>query len=227
MLLFAAPLRAFAQFGDPDFLGAVWRSAAWAVASLIGLAALMVWGGTSLAAEAESFGWIGRMLGGLLGGVGAAVLSFYFFLPLATVIATFYADRIATAVERHFYPGLPQARPAPLVSQAWDGIALGVRVLGWQVLMLAMALIPLLAPIAIPLGWLIASWVAGRGLYVAVAMRRFDRPAALASYRARRGHVVAQGALITLGSLIPVLNLFVPVLGVAAMVHVLMAERSR
>lgn len=227
MLLFAAPLRAFAQFDDPDFLGAVWRSVAWAVAALIGLGVLMVWGTSSLAADVQSLGWIGRVLGGLLGGVGAAVLAFYFFLPLATVIASLYAGRIAAAVERHFYPGLPPARPASLVAQSWDGVALGAKVLGWQVLMLVMALIPLLAPVAVPLGWLISAWVAGRGLYVAVVMLRLDRPAALASYHERRGAVLAQGALITLGSLVPVLNLFVPVLGVAAMVHVSMAQRRR
>ena len=224
MLLFTAPLRAFAQFDDPDFLGAVWRSVAWALASLIGLGVLMVWGGTALAEQLQSLGAVGRWLGGLLGGVGAAVLSFYLFLPLATVIASFYVERIGAAVERHFYPGLPPARPAPIAQQAWDGVALGVRVLGWQVATLLISLVPILAPFALPLGWLVAAWSVGRGLYVAVAMRRFDRPGALASYRQRRGAVLAQGALITAGSLVPILNLFVPVLGTAAMVHVMMAR---
>lgn len=227
MLLFAAPLRAFAQLDDPDFLGAVWRSVAWAVISLAGLVALLAWGGGALAEQAHSLGWLGHLLGWVLGGVGGAVLAVYFFLPLATVIASLYADRIAAAVERHFYPGLPPARPATFAEQTWDGIALGVRVLGWQVLILLIALIPLLTPIALPLGWLISAWSVGRGLFVTVAMRRLGRPAALACYRERRGAVVAQGALMALGSLVPVLNLFVPVLGTAAMVHVLMAGSER
>ncbi len=226
MLFIAAPLRAFAQFDDPDFLGAVWRSAAWAIVSLLGLAAVLIWGGNALAGQVEQLGWIGRVLGGLLGGMGAAVLSFYFFLPLATVIASFYADRIASAVERHFYPGLPPARAASLYDQTWDGIALGVRVLGWQVLMLLLLLIPPLTPLAVPLGWAISAWAVGRGLFVAVAMRRLNRADAVAFYQSRRGAVLAQGALIAAGSLIPVFNLFVPVLGTAAMVHVMMAPRG-
>lgn len=227
MLLIAAPLRAFSQFGDPAFLGAVWRSVAWAVLALLGLAALLVWGGSALAAQAGSLGWLGRLAGAILGGVGAALLAFYFFLPLATVIATLFANRIAGAVEREFYPGLPPARPASLLDQTWDGLALGLRVLGWQVLTLLLVLIPPLAPIAVPLGWFIAAWSVGRGLFVAVAMRRMDRAAAVDRYRSQRGDVLAQGALMAVGSIVPLFNLFVPVLGTAAMVHVLHDPQPR
>lgn len=216
MLLLAAPLRAFAQFDDPAFLSAVWRSVAWAVAALLGLAALLVWGGSAAAPQGGWLSW----LGGLLGGVGAALLTFYFFLPLATVIALLFADPIANAVEHRFYPGLPPADPAPLTEQVWDGLALGMRVLFWQAAMLLLLLTPL-APVAVPLGWVVAAWAVGRGLFVAVAMRRMDRASAGRLYEQRRGAVLAQGGLISAGSLVPVLNLFVPVLGTAAMVHVL------
>jgi CysZ protein len=52
-------------------------------------------------------------------------------------------------------------------------------------------------------------------------MRRMTRPSAAAMYLALRPSVLAQGALMAAASLLPVLNLFVPVLGTAAMVHVL------
>ena len=165
------------------------------------------------------------MLAGLLGGVGALVLAFYFFLPIACVIALLFVDRIAAAVERRWYPALPLARPAPLAAQAWDGLALGLRVFAWQVAVLLLSLVPPLAPVVAPLGWLIAAWAVGRGLFVAVAMRRMTRPAATARYRAQRPAVLAQGALIALGSIIPGVNLLVPVLGTAAMVHVLHESR--
>ena len=116
--------------------------------------------------------------------------------------------------------GLPPIRPAPLSEQIWDGLALGLRVLLWQAATLVLLLTPL-APIAAPLGWLIAAWAVGRGLFVTVAMRRMDRSTAARLYAHRRGAVLAQGGLIAAGSLVPILNLFVPVLGMAAMVHVL------
>lgn len=222
MLLLAAPLRALTQFDDRDFLAVTWQSVGWAVLSLVGLGALMVWGGSALAPQGGWLGW----LGGVAGGVGAAVLAFYFFLPLATVIASLFVDRVANAVEHRFYPGLPPAAPAPIAAQVWDGLALGARVLGLQVVTLLLLLTPL-APIAAPLGWIVAAWSVGRGLFVAVAMRRLGRGAAVAQYRHQRGAVLAQGALMTVGSLVPVLNLFVPVLGTAAMVHVLQGSDRR
>jgi uncharacterized protein involved in cysteine biosynthesis len=51
-----------------------------------------------------------------------------------------------------------------------------------------------------------------------------DRASAQALYRQRRLGVLAQGGLMTAGSLVPLLNLLTPVLGTAAMVHLLHAE---
>lgn len=221
MFLLAPPLRALAQMDDPVFLGAVWRSVAWTLAGFVALAALLVWGGHALLA---GHGWLG-WLAGALGGVGAALLTLYLFLPLASVVASLFADRVARAVERRFYPGLPPAHPAPFAQQAWDGVALGLRVLAWQVLTLLLLVTPL-APVAAPVGWLISAWSVGRGLFVAIAMRRMDRRHAAATYAGLRPAVLAQGALMAVASLVPVLNLFVPVLGTAAMVHLLHGARG-
>jgi uncharacterized protein involved in cysteine biosynthesis len=60
-------------------------------------------------------------------------------------------------------------------------------------------------------------------MFVAVAMRRMDRRDAVALYQRLRAPVLAQGALMTLGGLVPLLNMAIPVLGAAAMVHVLHA----
>jgi CysZ protein len=221
MLLLAPPLRALAQMDDPVFLGVVWRSVAWTLAGFCALAAALMWGGHAALA---GHGWLG-WLAGAVGGVGAALLALYLFLPLASVVASLFADRVAAAVEWRFYPGLPPAHAAPFAQQAWDGVALGLRVLAWQVLTPLLLLTPL-APIAAPAGWLISAWSVGRGLFVAVAMRRMDRRRAAAAYVGLRPAVLVQGGLMAVASLIPVLNLLVPVLGTAAMVHLLHGARG-
>ncbi len=71
------------------------------------------------------------------------------------------------------------------------------------------------------LGWLVTSWAIGRGLFMAVALRRCPRAQALALYRARCGQVLVQGGLVAAAALVPGLNLVAPVLGLASMVHVL------
>ena len=60
-----------------------------------------------------------------------------------------------------------------------------------------------------------------------VAMRRMGRPEALRTYAARRLPVLVQGVALALAGSVPGLNLLVPVVGIAAMVHVLNRPRSR
>ena len=143
----------------------------------------------------------------------------FLFVPLATAIATQFVDSIAGAVERRHYPGLPPAQAASLAAQAWDGVALGAMVLAMQVLALAVSL--LVPGLGLLVGWFVTAWAIGRGLFMAVALRRLPRAEALSAYRARRGRVLLHGALVAAAALVPGANLLAPVLGLAAMVHVL------
>ncbi len=213
-------LRALAQLGDPVFLGVVWRSVGW---SILCFAALHV--GTFWAVHRllDLHGWL-AWTADFVGTIGASFLALWLFLPVAAAIGMLYFDRIAFAVERRFYPWLPPPRGAPMTEQMWDGIAVAVRVLLLNVLALVLAL--LVPGAGLVLGWMIAAYAIGRGLFVAVAMRRMPRFAAESLYRARRGPVLLTGALLALASNIPLLNLLIPVIGTAAMVHVLDAAVS-
>ena len=223
-------IRALSQLDDPVFLGVVARSVGWAVLVFLLLGELLGWGGHEAVVEAiqawgpdrpggepESLGWLGWLAGPL----GAALLAFLLFLPVACGIATLFVDRVADAVEHRWYPWMPPVAPAPLSVQIWDGAALGLKVLVLQVLVLLLSL--LLPGIGLLLGWLIAAWAIGRGLFVAVAMRRMGRREARLLCRRKLAEVMAQGGWMTALGLVPLLNLLAPVLGMAALVHVLHA----
>ena len=217
-------IRALAQLDDPLFVGVVLRSVAWSLGGFLSLAALLSWG---LHAAAQTWvhnqsaaGWLG-WLGYVAGPVGAALLALVLFLPVAAVIATLFIDRVADAVERRWYPGTPPVAPAPLLDQLWDGLDLGVKVLAMQLLALLLSL--LMPGVVVALGWLVAAWAIGRGLFVAVAMRRMGRRDALLLCRHRLPSVLAQGGWMAALGLMPLLNLLAPVLGTAALVHVLHA----
>lgn len=212
--------RALAQLDDPVFLGVLWRSLAWSAACFIALAAGSAWAVDRLLAVPGLWAWLVT----LLSAVGAALLAFWLFLPVAAVIGTLFFDRIADAVERRFYPARPPGRPASLASQAWDGLALGLRILGLNVVALALAL--LLPGVGLLLGWAVGAYAIGRGLFVAVAMRRMDRREAEALYVRHRAEVLAQGAALAAAAYLPLANLLIPVIGVAAMVHVLDRVRT-
>jgi CysZ protein len=71
------------------------------------------------------------------------------------------------------------------------------------------------------LAWIIAAYAIGRGLFVAVAMRRMNRIDAERLYRRGRTSVLASGAMLSISAYIPVLNLLIPIIGTACMVHIL------
>jgi CysZ protein len=214
--MFAPLARAVAQLDDPVFLRVTLWGVLLSAAVFAALAAGCAWG---LAALAGGHAWL-SWLGGALGGAGAVVLAVWLFVPVAIALATLFTDQVAAAVDHRFYPGLPPARGgAPLAEQAWDGLALGTQVLLLNALGLLLALGS--AGLGLALGWLVAGWAIGRGLFVAVAMRRMSRDAARRLYAGQRLAVIVPGVLLALAASVPVLNLLVPVLGIAAMVHVL------
>jgi uncharacterized protein involved in cysteine biosynthesis len=212
MQVFAPVARAIAQFDDPVFLGVLARSVVYAALSFVAVLAGVDWALTHFLSLP---GWAA----GLLASLGAALLAFFLFQPVAVTIGAFYSDRVAAAVERRWYPALPGAAGASLAIQAWDGIALGLRVL-------VLSLIGLVLTLALPgigfvLGWLIAAWALGRGLFMAAAMRRMPRPVALVLYSRKRLAVLGIGVLLAAMGFVPLINLLVPVFGIACMVHLL------
>ncbi len=208
-------VRALGQLNDRVFLGVLVRSLAFSGLVFLALHALAVWIVHGMLELSGWWAWIAD----ILGSVAASALAMWLFLPLAAVIGTLFMDRIARAVEARWYPNLPPAVGAPLAAQLWDGLMLGLRILLLN--LVALLFVLLLPGVGLLLGWAIAAYGMGRGLFVAVAMRRMPRVAAEQVYRRGRWVVLAQGAAMALAGTVPLLNLLIPLIGTAAMVHVL------
>jgi uncharacterized protein involved in cysteine biosynthesis len=207
--------RALGQLDDPVFLGVLLRSLLWSVACFVALHVAAIWAVHHLL---DLHGWLG-WAADIVGSIGASILALWLFLPVAVIIGTLYFDRIARAVERRHYPTLPPARGAPISSQIRVAIGIAVRILLLNILALIAALV--LPGIGLILAWLIGGYALGRGLFAGVAMRRMTRPAAEALYGRARPAVLVQGCMLALAGSLPILNLLIPVVGTAAMVHVL------
>jgi uncharacterized protein involved in cysteine biosynthesis len=205
-------VRAFGQLGDPALLMVLLETVLLSALCFAGLAAAAVWLMHALVAN-DTLGWI---VGSLTGAV-SLLSALWLFVPVGVVIAGLFMEPVCRAVERRWYPGLPPPQPAHIAARIWDGVVLGLQVLALDFVSL------LLAPTGVGFvaGWLITAWAVGRGLFMAVAMRRMTRPAALTVYRTQRLTVVTQGAALTLGGSVPLLNFLLPIVGPAAMVHVL------
>jgi CysZ protein len=214
-LWFAPVVRSAGQFDDPAFQGVVLRSLAWSLLCFVALYAVTIWAVHQLLAF---HGWLAWLMD-VLGSIGASLLAFWLFLPIAAGIGTLYCDRIASAVERRYYPWLPSGRSAPVLDQAWDGIAVTLKVLALSIVALIVAVI--IPGVGLLVGWMIAAYAIGRGLFVAVAMRRMPRMVAESLYRRHRWLILGQGAMLALAAYVPIMNLFIPIIGTASMVHIL------
>ena len=207
--LFSPLARSVAQTTDPAFLGVLVLSLLCSAAVFLLLHLGVLW---AVHRALALRGWL-AWGADVLGSVGASLLGLWLFLPLAAGIATLFIDRVARAVERRHYPMLAPAPGASLLAEIADGLALVLAVV--------------LPGIGLLLAWAIGAYAIGRGLFMTVALRRFDRPAAELLYAANRPAVLVQGGVMALTGYLPGFNLLIPVLGTAAMVHVLDAAMRR
>ncbi len=210
-------LRAIGQLRERPFLGAILGAIGWTALCAIILHGLVLAAVRAWLAPDATLGWLAEILALLL----AAALSMWLFLPTAAAIASLYVERIARAVEARYYPWLPPPSGAPWQDQIYDALALAGRLLLLGTLALAFAL--LLPGLGVVLGWLVTGYALGRGLFVTAAMRRLPRGDSVALYRRHRRAVLVPGLIIAVGAGVPVVNVFVPVLALAAMVHVFAA----
>jgi uncharacterized protein involved in cysteine biosynthesis len=210
-----ALLLAFRQMGDPAFrlpliLGVI--GAALAVAGLIGLAAWLA--GWAAAGGPEWLSWITQA-----GGAAAGVfLGWWLFLPVALGIAAQFTDSVAGAVERRHYPGLAEPAGASLLAQAGYGVWFGVKLLALQLLLLPLFFIPFLGAL---LALLISAHGLGAGLLREVALRRMNLAHSRIAWQRLRWQGWMLGLALALMAMVPVLNLFVPIIGIAAAAHLL------
>jgi uncharacterized protein involved in cysteine biosynthesis len=213
--MIAACLLALRQLGDPAFLGPLAKSFGAALLAFLGLAAASAW---AVAGVAGGSGWLAS-IAGALGGLLVLVLAVWLFVPVMLALSGLFLDPVSAAVERRFYPQLPPPQGASLMAQARFNLVFALKT-G----VVTLAALPLLA-FAPPFGavalWLVSTVALGHGLFEGVAQRRLAVAEARAERRRRELPVLLVGGLLAAISLVPGLNLLVPVLGTAAMTHLL------
>jgi CysZ protein len=160
--------------------------------------------------------WIGSLLN--WGGLGVIVLmSIFLMIPVASAITSFFLEDVADAVEAKYYPTL---MPAPKVRffDALSDTALFFFVLiGANIAALfAYAMLPFLA---VPIFYALNGYLLGREYFTIAAMRREGRAGAKEMRRQFSGQIWIAGILMALPLTIPIMNLFIPILGAATFTH--------
>lgn len=215
-------LRALGQLGDARFLQVMGLGVALSIALLFGLYALLV-GMVGLFIPGQItipfFGEVGGITqlfdwGSLL---LVLVLSVFLMMPVASAVSALFLDQIADAVEDRHYPGLPPVKGMGLGSMLLE--TLGFIGLLIAVNLLSLVLWPFAGPLMPLITWALNGYLLGREFFALVAARHLGRVGAHAMRRRFGMQVWIAGGLMAVPLAFPLVNLVVPVLGVATFTH--------
>lgn len=220
--IFSSFSAALGQMGDAKFRKVLFLGLALTFGLLIAITFGTIWGLNILLPESVSLPFIGEItwLNEVLSGASVFVilgLSVFLMIPVASAFTGIFLERIADAVEHRHYPSLPAAQTVPLSDTLRDtlgflGLMIGVN-------LLALILYVIFAPFALFIFWAVNGFLLGREYFQLVAMRRVGRAGAK---QARRKHALTiwmAGVLMAIPLTVPILNLVIPILGVATFTH--------
>lgn len=143
--------------------------------------------------------------------------SVFLMVPVASAFSGLFVESVAEAVEVRHYPGLPPARAQGVVDAVAGAVGFFGIVLAAN--LLALFLWPFAGPLVPVLFWSLNGYLLGREYFTLVAQRRMDRTAARALWRANKARLWGAGILMAAPLSVPLVNLLIPVLGVATFTH--------
>lgn len=206
------------QLSDPKLRGVIWQSLLLSLVLQIAIGALAWWALQSFATF--RWHWVNELVRWLGGGAVVALALLLFPASFGIVVSVF-TEKIADIVESEYYPALGPAHGVPIWTGIWTGMVFLVAVIVLNLVMLPLYLLALfVAGLGAVLFYGLNGWLTGRVYYETVALRRLSASDVKAWRGANVGTLWLTGMVIVFLGTIPVLNLIVPVLGTAAMVHV-------
>ncbi len=221
-MIFAAFLQALGQLADRRFRRVLVLGVLLALALLFAAYILFLQAIWWLAPDTVNLPVIGPVSGveTFLGWASLFLmigLSVFLMVPVASAFTGFFLEDVADAVEDRHFPALPPATPLSLV----EGLRQSVNFLGLVIAVNLGALFvyPFVGP-GIPLVfWAINGFLLGREYFSLVALRRLPPNEVKAMRRRNRWTLWAAGTLMAAPLSVPILNLVIPVLGVATFTH--------
>lgn len=222
MSLVADFARALGQMGDPRFRAVLWRALLVVLVALAAVFAAVTFGLGRVLPETVTLPWLGEVgfVDALLSWAALGLmlaLSVVLMVPATAAAAGFFLDDVAAAVEARHYPGLPPAVSPGLARQAWDAARFLALVLAANAAALVVYVaVPPLAPVVF---WLVNGFLLGREYFALVALRRLAPADADRLRRRRAGRIWLAGVAMALPLSLPIVNLFVPIFGVAVFTH--------
>jgi len=219
-LIFVAFSKALAQFTDPRFRSVLWKGVGLSFALLLVVYTVFIFALQWALPESFTLPIIGEItfvdeLLSIASIFLMLALSVFLMVPVASMFTGFFLDDVADAVEDSHYPHLPMADRLTMA----DNFREGLTFLGVLILANMLALVLFFTPLGPFAFYGINGFLLGREYYRMVAVRRLGREGAKAAFRQHLAAVWIAGIFMVVPLSIPVINLLIPVLGVATFTH--------
>jgi CysZ protein len=167
-------------------------------------------------------GWLDSLVNWIVGGITG--IAGWFMLPaLVVLIAGMFQEKTIDRVERAYYPEEARIQPP----RFWPDLRHDIRFTTWALFLNILVLPFYLFGIGFILSIGLNSYLLGREFFESAAGYHLGKPEAKTMGEKNRATVYAGGLAITLMTLMPMLNLFVPILATVWMVHVYHGLRKR
>jgi CysZ protein len=222
--------RALGQLGDRRFRSVLWRGIGLTLALLVAVYVLVLNAIRVFVPDQVTLPWIGPV-GGIdavlsWGSIPVILLaSVFLMVPVASAFTGFFLEDVAEAVEDRHYPALPALTPVPFLTTVLDSMVFfGVLVLAN---LLALTIYPFAGPLAPVVFWAVNGYLLGREYFTMVAMRRVGRAGARMLRRRHAGEIWLAGTLMAAPLSVPLVNLLIPVLGIATFTHLFHRLQAR
>ncbi|TPE51489.1 EI24 domain-containing protein [Amaricoccus solimangrovi] len=214
--------RALEQMGDRRFLRVLVRSLAITVLGLALLFWAVMLGLGWLLPPEVTLPWVGRVsfIDNLVSWAAVGLmlaLSVVLMVPVAAGVVGFFLDEVAAAVEARHYPALPPVTALPIGQQIGDALRFAGVVLGVNVV--AFALYLAFPPLAPAVFVMLNGYLLGREYFQLVAARRLGFETARRLGKRHFWRIWVAGMLMAAPLTVPLLNLLVPIFGVAVFTH--------
>jgi uncharacterized protein involved in cysteine biosynthesis len=229
-MIFSCFFKAIGQIGDPRFRRVMGLGVLLALALLAA-----VYAGFLVLINSFVPGTIDLIFVGPITGIDALLgwgslflmlgLSVFLMVPVASAFSGLFIEDIADAVEDRHYPGLPPVTPVRL----GDSLVGSLNFLGLVIAanVLALVLYIFAGPFIPVVFWAVNGWLLGREYFTLVATRRLGREGAKALRAQNSGRIWLAGILMAAPLSVPLVNLVIPVLGVATFTHLFHRMASR
>jgi uncharacterized protein involved in cysteine biosynthesis len=227
-MMLDAAAQALSQMFSPPFRTVLVKSIGLALILivLIGIGSYHLFGWLAGAAE----GWAENALGpnahgplavvafvlALASSLGVVVGSVFLMPVVTALVASFFVDDIALAVERSRYPGEPEGKPLPLLRAVIEGVK--TALLAVAIYLVALPFL-LFAGFGAVIFFFCTAYILGREYFELAAMRYRPVAEARALRKRHQGTVFVAGLFIAAFVSIPIVNLATPLFGMAFMVH--------